>query len=131
MRKKILTFGTFDNLHPGHIAYLNEAHSKGQLFVIVARDETVERIKGHGPDQSEQKRLAAITEVFPDATVLLGDDHDYLKPVREIAPDLIIMGYDQRLPPGITEKDLPCLVQRAAPLSPEIHKSSILRRKTG
>jgi|AP95_1055475.scaffolds.fasta_scaffold03967_8 FAD synthetase len=127
---KILTFGTFDHLHPGHLAYLNEAKSMGDLFIIVARDSHVEEIKGAAPDQSEEFRMAALKEAFPDATILLGDSEDYLVPVRQINPDLIVMGYDQRLPPGVSEEELGCKVVRAAPLDPDIHKSSLRKQKT-
>lgn len=124
---KVLTFGTFDHLHPGHLAYLTEASTRGDLFIIVARDTNVEHIKGHTPDHTEQQRVDALKQAFPDATVLLGDTEDYLKPVREIAPDLICMGYDQQLPPGITEEDLPCEIMRAQAHNPEEFKSSKMR----
>ncbi|MDA0376649.1 MAG: adenylyltransferase/cytidyltransferase family protein, partial [bacterium] len=127
---KILTFGTFDHLHPGHAAYLEEAASKGDLFIVVARDSHVEDIKGKAPDQSEAVRIAALQEAFPAAQVVLGDAEDYLQPVRDINPDLIVMGYDQQLPPGVEESDLPYKVERAAPHNPEEFKSS-LRRENG
>ncbi len=126
---RVLTFGTFDHLHAGHVSYLGFAAMKGDLFVVVARDHHVEAIKGHTPDQSEEDRMKAVQDAFPHATVVLGDASDYLKPVRNIGPDLIVMGYDQRLPPGITEVDLPCPVERAKPLEPEKFKSSFIRRK--
>ena len=126
---KVLTFGTFDHFHPGHLAYLNEAAARGDLFVIIARDHHVEEIKAKRPNQPEQERMQAVQKAFPDATVILGDNEDYLEPVRNINPDLIIMGYDQKLPPGICEEDLPCTVEQAAPFSPDIHKSSRIRQK--
>ncbi|MCA9370668.1 MAG: adenylyltransferase/cytidyltransferase family protein [Candidatus Peregrinibacteria bacterium] len=125
---KILTFGTFDYLHPGHIAYLSEAASKGDLFIIVARDSNVRHIKGEAPDHTEEERIAALQEAFPDAQVRLGDTEDYLRPVFEINPDCIVLGYDQTLPPGISEKDLPCPIERAQPHRPDEFKSSILRK---
>jgi FAD synthetase len=48
MKKKrvVMTFGTFDLLHPGHLHYLSEAKKLGDyLITIVARDATVERLK--------------------------------------------------------------------------------------
>ena len=54
---RVLAFGTFDHLHPGHIAYLEYAKSKGDLFVIVARDVNVAHIKGSAPDQPEDERV--------------------------------------------------------------------------
>lgn len=127
---KVLTFGTFDHLHPGHLAYLNDAAKEGDLFIIVARDQNVEHIKGRAPDHTEQQRVKALQNALPDAQVLLGDTGDYLKPVREIAPDLIVMGYDQKLPPGVSETDLSCPVQRAQSHNPEEYKSSKMRENS-
>ena len=43
--------GTFDLLHPGHGVYLQEAKNLGgynsKLYVVVARDSTVEKRKGY------------------------------------------------------------------------------------
>ncbi len=125
---KVLLFGTFDLLHPGHLFVLNEGKKRGDLHVVVARDATVERIKKRLPVHSQEERKAAIEKAFPDANVMLGsDDGDYLKPVRVVAPDLILLGYDQRFPPGITEEDLPCPVERLPAFEPEKYKSSLLR----
>lgn len=44
--KKVMTFGTFDVFHPGHLYYLREAKKLGNYLVtVVARDETVLNIK--------------------------------------------------------------------------------------
>lgn len=121
-------FGTFDRLHPGHLFILKEGSARGDLHVVVARDATVERIKKRKPVDTQGERKAAIERAFPNATVMLGDDGgDYLKPVRDVQPDLILLGYDQRLPPGITDSDLPCPVERLPALEPEKYKSSLMR----
>lgn len=128
---RVLLFGTFDRLHPGHEFVLNEGSKRGELSVVVARDATVEKIKGRKADQSEQARLSAIREKFPKARVVLGDDEDYLKPVSAIAPDLILLGYDQTLPPGVQLKDLPCPVERLPAFEPEKYKTSLRRGQKG
>lgn len=125
---RILVFGTFDLLHPGHRYLLDEASKRGELFVVIARDANVEKIKGSRPQQSESERQAAIAAAYPQATVVLGDEHDFLVPVRTINPDLILLGYDQKLAPGITEKDLPCVTERLPAFHPEKYKSSLLRK---
>ena len=124
---KVLVFGTFDRLHPGHRFVLSEAQARGNLWVVVARDKNVERIKGRAPAQSEEERLRAIAEAFPEAHPVLGDPDDFLAPVRGIAPDLILLGYDQELPPGVTLKDLPCPIERLPAFRPEEFKSSLQR----
>lgn len=125
---RILVFGTFDHLHPGHEFLLQEASKRGDLSVVVARDRTVEIIKGKKAQQNESERKTAIKKKFPKANVLLGNPSDYLAPVREITPDLILLGYDQQLPPGVSEKDFSCPVERLPAYKPEEFKSS-LRRK--
>lgn len=127
-RQRVLVFGTFDGLHPGHQFFLNEAAARGELWVVVARDANVLRIKGRTSAQSETERQRLVEEAFPESRVVLGDPADFLIPVREIAPDLILLGYDQQLPPGVQPGDLPCPVERIAPFNPEKYKSSLLRK---
>lgn len=129
---KVLVFGTFDHLHPGHLALFDQAAKHGDcLAVIVARDATVERIKGSLPDQNEEERLKAAKNSLPNAEVMLGDSRDYLSPVRAINPDVILLGYDQHLPPGVKTSDLPCPVERAEPYEQTRYKSSLLRENGG
>lgn len=127
----VLIFGTFDRLHPGHEFVVTEALTRGSVTVIVARDANVRRIKGHKAEQSEDERMAAVVRVFPDVRVILGDPKDFLSPVREFKPDLILLGYDQQLPPGVSEEDLPCRVERLPAFAPERFKSSLRRAVLG
>lgn len=124
---KVMIFGTFDRFHPGHEFVLREAMKRGDVTVIVARDANVEKIKGKRPKYDERVRTAAIRTAFPDVAVRLGDESgDFLAPVRKFAPDLILMGYDQQLPPGVEDADLPCRVERLPAYEPEKYKSSLL-----
>ena len=128
MSQRVLLFGTFDDLHPGHRFVLDEARARGDVSVVVARDGTVLKIKGRAPLQSQDDRMQAIRDAYPDATVIPGDERDYMASVRAVQPDLILLGYDQQLPPGVTEADLLCPVERLEAFEPHVHKSS-LRRK--
>ncbi|MBI3336676.1 adenylyltransferase/cytidyltransferase family protein [Candidatus Peregrinibacteria bacterium] len=125
---KILVFGTFDQLHPGHLFFLNEARKRGELHIVIARDSNVERIKGRSASESQKERKSAVEKAFPDAQVILGESEDFLVPVRNIHPDLIILGYDQRLPPGVQETDFSCPVERSSAMEPSKYKSSLRRR---
>lgn len=123
----VLVFGTFDLLHPGHRFLLAEAQKKGKLTVVVARDRNVQRIKGRFPVHDEDERLSHVRQAAPGAEVVLGDVHDFLVPVKAIDPDLILLGYDQKLPPGVREEDLPYEIERLPAFEPEKYKTSILR----
>lgn len=128
--KKVMVFGTFDLLHPGHLSVLQQAGKRGDTTVIVARDRNVERIKGVMPTEREVQRMSALQSTFPDYMVQLGDLVDFLTPVREVRPDLILLGYDQKLPPGVTEADLaPATIERLPAHEPERFKSSLMRPK--
>ena len=126
-RAKVLLFGTFDRLHPGHEFVLTEAMKRGDVIVIIARDMNVKKIKGKPAVQSESERRAALIKKFPTVEALLGDPDDFLRPVRTLDPDLILLGYDQKLPPGIAMEDLPCAIERLPSFHPEVHKSSLNR----
>lgn len=124
---RVLVCGTFDHLHPGHTFFLQEALKRGELFVIVARDTTVRCVKGVFPQETENMRLDHLRKAFPHSHPLLGNPEDFLAPVRSIQPDLILLGYDQHLPPGVSEADLPCPFERLPAFHPEKYKSSLRR----
>ncbi|MSR86741.1 hypothetical protein EXS70_01040 [Candidatus Peribacteria bacterium] len=126
---KVLIFGTFDHFHPGHSFVITEAMKRGDVSVVIARDRNVERIKGNSSAQSEQERAHVVAETFPDIRVVLGDPKDFLTPVRSIQPDLILLGYDQKMPPGVSESDLPCAVERLPAFKSDEFKSSLRRQK--
>ncbi len=124
---RIMVFGTFDLLHPGHLFVLSEAGKRGDVTVVVARDANVQRMKSIIPHESERERKANIARAFPRYTVVLGDPKDFFAPIRRYNPQLILLGYDQRLPPGIDLKDLPP-TERLPAFEPKKHKSSLKRR---
>lgn len=99
MGRKVLTAGTFDIIHPGHIALLIEAKKiadeEGELVVIIARDSNVVKFKGRKPILREDERLFVVKNLKPVDKVVLGDERDPLKPVIEEKPDIIVLGYDQ------------------------------------
>lgn len=97
--KKVMATGTFDILHPGHGVYLEESRKLGgedaELYVVVARDATVERRK-RVPIVGEEQRLELVKMLKPVTDAYLGDENgDVFKIVREIDPDIITVGADQ------------------------------------
>ncbi len=131
--KKVLTFGTFDIIHPGHIFYLKQAKECGdELVVIVGRDETVKQVKGKYPRNNEEFRLNKIKELDFVNKVRLGNLGDPYGVVREEKPDVICLGYDQDsftkdLASKIKEFKLNTKIVLARSFKPEKYKSSLLR----
>lgn len=131
MRGRVLCCGTFDHYHPGHESYLRQAAALGtELWVVVARDENVERLKGRRPDQPETQRLSALAGVPWVTEVRLGyPGSNLLRIVEEIAPDVIALGYDQKAPPGLREAFPSCDIVVLEAHHPEKYKSSLFRRQ--
>lgn len=92
---KVMVGGTFDIIHPGHIHYLREASKLGLVYAVVARDDTVRRIKGREPINNEESRLEVINSIRYVYKALLGDKEDIFKSVESINPDIILLGPDQ------------------------------------
>ena len=127
--KKVLVFGTFDKLHPGHLYFLKNAKKYGQLFVVVSRDRTVEKLKGKKPRQNERERLKAIKKLKIAQRVILGSLKDKYQVIKKIKPDIICLGYDQKffvkdLPKKLKMFNLKTKIIRLKPYKPEIYKSS-------
>jgi FAD synthetase len=113
---RVVATGTFDILHPGHVYYLEESKKLGdELFVIVARDTNVKH-KPH-PIIPEEQRLKMVAALNPVDHATLGDKTDMFRPIREIQPDIITIGFNQRfseedLARQLAERDLPARVVR-------------------
>ena len=97
--------GTFDIIHPGHIRFLEEARKLGdELVVIVARERNV-RHKPKPVIPEEQRRRVVEAIKYVDKAIL-GDEEDIFKPIEELKPDVIVLGYDQHFDERWLEKEL-------------------------
>ena len=92
--RRVVATGTFDILHPGHIYYLEESRKLGdELWVIVARDANVKH-KPH-PIIPEEHRLQMVAALKPVDHAMLGDKTDMFRPIQEIQPAVITIGFNQ------------------------------------
>ncbi|WP_316804513.1 D-glycero-beta-D-manno-heptose 1-phosphate adenylyltransferase [Pedobacter nototheniae] len=98
-QKIVFTNGCFDLLHPGHIAYLNEAASLGDKLVVgLNTDESVKKIKGESrPVNNEHSRAQLLAAMFfIDAIVLFNEDTP-LQLIKKIEPDVLVKGGDYKI----------------------------------
>jgi FAD synthetase len=96
----VLASGVFDLLHLGHVNFLEAAKRAGgknaKLVVIIARDQTVENLKGRKPIMSENQRRTLVESLKVVDLALLGfENMDIDKIVTKIQPNIIALGYDQ------------------------------------
>lgn len=133
--KTVVVFGTFDIIHLGHIAFFKEAKKHGDyLVVIVARDSRVRGIKGHHPVFSEHDRVEMLQELSIIDKVILGDKSNVYKAIKNIKPDVIVLGYDQeiftdKLAEKIKEFGLTTEIIRSKARKPQLYKSKLIRGK--
>lgn len=95
--------GVFDIIHTGHISYLEQAKAMGdELYVVVACDDTV-RMKKHEPITPQSMRVRIVNSLKPvDHAVLGKSGGDLFSILKDIKPDIIVLGYDQ----NFDEEDL-------------------------
>jgi len=92
----VMTNGCFDLLHPGHVAYLEQAAALGdRLLVAVNDDESVRRLKGDGrpvnPLAGRMTVLAGLRSV--DWVVAFSEDTPECLICRTL-PDVLVKGGD-------------------------------------
>src|SRR4051812_43518780 len=92
----VITFGTFDVLHIGHLRILERAREHGDRLVVgVSSDALNMSKKGRNPIFSETERAALIRalevvdEVFIEESLELKAEY-----VKQFGADLLVMGDD-------------------------------------
>ena len=107
--KIVLATGAFDLLHSGHVRFLEASKRRGgpgaKLIVVVARDKTVLNRKGRMPILPEDQRRELVGSLRVVDKAILGHTHlDLLGVLREVRPDIISVGYDQKQIKASVEK---------------------------
>jgi len=137
--KRVFVAGTFDGLHEGHRDYFRQAKRHGDVLItVVARDTTVEKIKGRRPRFQEEERLAAVAaEPLVDEALLGQAGEDRFAILRTLRPDVVFLGYDQpvseeQLRERLREYGLhQTSILRGSAFRPDLYKSSLLRAREG
>lgn len=131
---RVMVFGTFDGLHPGHLNLFKQARKYGDFLVaVVARDKTVKGLKKRLPQLNEKERLKKIKESGLVDKAMLGELENHYLPVKKIKPEVICLGYDQKffvagLRKELKKMNLSVKVYRLKPYLPKIYHTSKLRK---
>jgi len=101
MTKKVFVSGCFDLLHSGHVAFLEEAATYGDLFVCLGSDENVRFLKGRYPvcTQDERKYVVGALRCVKECRISTGwGMMDFQADLQEIKPDLFVVNEDGNTP---------------------------------
>jgi len=128
--KKVMVFGTFDIIHPGHLNMFEQAKQYGDfLVIVVARDTTVCKVKKRPAQFTEEIRLENIKKLNVANKVRLGCIDDHYSAIADEKPDIIALGYDQKefVDNLVDAIDDYVQIVRLSPFKPEIYKSSKMK----
>ena len=132
--KTVMCAGTFDIIHPGHLYYLSEAKKYGdRIVVVVARDDTSKSVKGKKPLHNEKQRLEAVRMLEIVDEAVLGRLGNIFDIIGEIKPNVICLGYDQKvqkqeLEDELKKRGIKADVIRIGSYMENVYKSSKMRK---
>lgn len=98
-KKVVFTNGCFDLLHRGHIEYLKNARSLGNILVVgLNSDSSVRKIKGKGrPIQKQEDRAAILASLCFVDYVYVFDELTPLSTISKLLPDILVKGGDWKV----------------------------------
>lgn len=94
--KTVITFGTFDIFHVGHLNILRRANEMGDRLVVGISSDSLNLAKKHRyPLYTEQQRMAIVSQIKGVDTVFL-EESLALKAeyIRRFSADVLVMGDD-------------------------------------
>src|SRR5262245_5884227 len=89
-KKVVFTNGCFDLLHVGHVRYLADAKSRGDVLVVALNsDASVRRLKGPDrPIMPEQERVEILAALVPVDYVTIFEDSTADRILAQLRPDM-------------------------------------------
>lgn len=107
-KKIVFTNGCFDIVHRGHISYLNEAKSLGDLLVLgLNSDRSVKELKGpERPINNEQDRKFLLENLKSVDFVEIFDEQTPLSLIKKIMPSILVKGGDWKVEQIVGSKEV-------------------------
>lgn len=92
--KTVLTIGTFDHPHKGHVRLFQACQKIGDTVIVgVNTDEFVEKFKGKKPIMSLDERMSLIGE-FKSVYEVFPNEESGRELILRINPDFLVIGSD-------------------------------------
>ncbi|MBL7004462.1 MAG: bifunctional D-glycero-beta-D-manno-heptose-7-phosphate kinase/D-glycero-beta-D-manno-heptose 1-phosphate adenylyltransferase HldE [Gammaproteobacteria bacterium] len=98
-KKVVFSNGCFDILHAGHVQYLQQAASLGDVFILaVNSDRSVKALKGETrPINPLDNRMAVLAGLSSIDRVVSFDEDTPERLICEIKPDVLVKGGDYQV----------------------------------
>ena len=93
--KRVLTYGTFDVLHYGHINLLKRAKALGDYLIVGLSSDEFNQIKNKQSYYTyEQRKMILEACRYVDLVIPENDWEQKVKDVQELKADVFVMGDD-------------------------------------
>ena len=93
--KKVITYGTFDLLHYGHINLLKRAKSLGDYLIVALSTNEFNQIKGKSSYFSYEERKKLLESIrFVDLVIPENSWEQKISDIKEFKVDVFVMGDD-------------------------------------
>lgn len=93
--KKILTYGTFDTMHWGHINILKRASELGNYLLVGISSDEFNKVKGKKSYHNFETRKQMVESiVYVDKAIPEHDWDQKIKDIRDYDIDVLVMGDD-------------------------------------
>lgn len=93
--KKVITYGTFDLFHVGHLNILRRAKELGDYLVVAVSSDAFNEIKGKKCVIPDYERMAIVEAIkYVDEVIPENDWEQKIKDVQEHDIDVFVMGDD-------------------------------------
>ncbi|MDA7916213.1 adenylyltransferase/cytidyltransferase family protein [Verrucomicrobia bacterium] len=95
-RTLVATNGCFDILHAGHVIYLDQASSEGDVLIVaINSDQTVRQLKGaNRPINIQQDRALVLSALECVGAVYIFKELDAVPFLKQVQPDVYVKGGD-------------------------------------
>ncbi|MCU7694629.1 adenylyltransferase/cytidyltransferase family protein [Haoranjiania flava] len=101
MAKKVFVSGCYDMLHSGHVAFLEEAATYGDVYVGIGSDKTVYDLKLRNTINTQAERLYMIRSLkaVKEAWINSGSGVlDFVEEMKALQPDIFFVNNDGHSP---------------------------------
>lgn len=107
-KKIVFTNGCFDILHRGHVAYLNEAKSLGDILIVgLNSDASVKRLKGEDrPVNGEQDRKFVLENLKAVNFVEIFEEDTPINLIKKVMPYVLVKGGDWQVEQIVGHKEV-------------------------
>ena len=107
-KKLVFTNGCFDLLHPGHIAYLRDAKSLGDILLVGLNDDaSIQRLKGKSRPINPLNDRAYMLEALKAVDMVVAFSEDTpLNLIQALEPDILVKGGDYQVATIVGAQDV-------------------------